>query len=192
MEQHGKKNRFPQLLSSSPSFVQRDSDLEWEEATKFEIARDLWRKFAQDLTIDRREFSWLVGQEGRGPQETKPQRTEGEEDYRRSCTTVSERSRARDVRGGRRSTLRPRHWPLRSGARFAERARLPSKETAACRTRHYASATPTIDVVNLSFLRPRGRVPSFVRHKPVYSRSNQWEFIITLFVPRRSRTTSRV
>lgn len=47
----------PQLLSSSPSFVQRDSNLEWEEVTKFEIARDLWRKFAQDLTIDRREFS---------------------------------------------------------------------------------------------------------------------------------------
>lgn len=57
MEKHGKKNRFPQLLSSSPSFVQRDSNLEWEEVTKFEIARDLWRKFAQDLTIDRREFS---------------------------------------------------------------------------------------------------------------------------------------
>lgn len=39
-----------------------------------------------------------------------------------------------------------------------------------------------IDVVNLPFLRARGRVPSFVRHKPVYNRSNQWEFIITPFV----------
>lgn len=155
-----------------------------------------WTRFMEEIRArsnDRSPRIFVIGRPRRkGPQETKPQRTEGEENYRRSCTTVSERSRARDVRGGRRSTLRPRHWPLRSGARFAERARLPSKETAACRTRHYASATPTIDVVNLSFLRPRGRVPSFVRHKPVYSRSNQWEFIITLFVRRRSRTTSRV
>lgn len=43
------------------------------------------------------------------------------------------------VGGGRRSTPWPRHWPLGSGARFTERARLPSKETAACRTRHYAT-----------------------------------------------------